>query len=199
MVGASSGLPGQLFFCGHLQNFPSYPEKYDLACISMCSEPRRIIIHSAATVITSNKHNYSRGLHSQTLDWNVTPSVRAHTLTQTQRHRRACVLFASAPCSPRRLLVHSDQRGAEAQRWHVLTVLHLISGCCAQMGERAVGRWWWGGGERGSSPELSAGMISSGRRAAEHRPAFLAVYPHACVFCVFFLVDCHVTFGRDTR
>lgn len=39
----------------------------------------------------------------------------------------------------------------------------------------------WGGGV---SPEHSAGMISSGCGAAEHRPAFRAVYPHACL-CFF--------------
>lgn len=42
-----------------------------------------------------------------------------------------------------------------------------------------------GGGGGGVSPEQhSAGMISSGRGADEHRPAFLAVYPHACL-CFF--------------
>lgn len=63
------------------------------------------------------------------------------------------------------------------------------------MGKRVVGgdekEGLWGGT---GSPELNAGMISSGRGAAE--PACVSYCLSTCVFVLlFFLLDCHVTFG----
>lgn len=162
------------------------PYRTRLAYISGRAEPRCIIIHSTVTIITSNKHNYSHGLHS------LDPGLKCHA-----EHTYTHTLFVSAPCTPRRLLVHSDKCGVEAQRWHILTVLHLISGCCIQMKEQ------------GDSPEHSGcvsatrSMISSGCGLAKHRLCLCAcvlfcfLFATWCIYIhlMFLLVcNCHVTF-----
>lgn len=81
------------------------PYRTQLAYISRRAEPRCIIIHSTVTIITSNKHNYSHGLHS------LDPGLKCHA-----EHTYTHTLFVSAPCTPHWLLVHSDKCGAEAQR-----------------------------------------------------------------------------------
>lgn len=77
------------------------------------------------TIFTSNKHNYSHTLCSETLALTVTE----HTHAQ----------FVSAMCTPCRLLVYSNVCGVEAKHWHILTVLHLISGCCIQIKKQGDG------------------------------------------------------------
>lgn len=57
------------------------PYRTRLAYISGRAEPRCIIIHSTVTIITSNKHNYSHGLHS------LDPGLKCHaehTYTRTR-------------------------------------------------------------------------------------------------------------------
>lgn len=54
--------------------------------------------------------------------------VGLHTV-QTHTHTQ----IVSALCASHWLLVHLNKCDVEAQHWHILTVLHLISVCCIQM------------------------------------------------------------------
>lgn len=79
------------------------------------------------------------------------------------------------------LLVHLNKCGGEAQHWQILTVLHLISGCCIQMKEQGDGL------EQSGCVSAPHSMISSNCGFTKHwlcMPAFLYIYSACMHICL---------------